>query len=101
MSTNKFDFALSKEPYANLKCMLLASSCNVTLNTNATFCAPASPALQVNDGSCIFTSNAICRYIMDMKGIQNNIDVNVLNDLFDIEEFQLVPAISAKGNIYL
>ena len=56
---------------------------------------PVAPALKIDPNSCVFGSNAVCRFILSIGGV--NTASASANELFDIEEFQLIPAIVSAG----
>ena len=113
MSETSYSFSPSKCGFTSLKCHIIANACNIILNTT-TFDAPCYPALCVtitnkktNASTCnvIFSANAICKYFMEVTPIGQslwisdpNSNTNILNDLFALEEFTLVPALQTKNS---
>ena len=62
---------------------------------------------KTNASTCnvIFSANAICKYFMEVTPIGQslwisdpNSNTNILNDLFALEEFTLVPALQTKNS---
>lgn len=94
-----YAFTRSNDPHDNLKCLLLASLCDVTLDNSIVFAAPSLPALRTNDSSsasCVFTANAISRFFIESTSpVASPTDATALSTLFDTEEFSLIPAINA------
>jgi len=96
--SSKYAFRRSNDQYDDLKCLLIASMCDINLDVSVTFAAPALPAIRTSDlssASCVFTSNAICRFFMDSAFPSAAVDRNAINSLFETEEFHLIPAIEA------
>lgn len=112
MSETTYSFSPSKCGFTSLKCHMVANACGVKLVT-ASFAAPCYPALCItvtnkkantSTNNVVFSANAICRYFIEAtaggQGLwisTNSNNSNVLNDLFALEEFTLVPALQTKN----